>query len=202
MTVTWQAGIRLGKMKRKHDEAQSKEKDVNNLGTKRQKTIAEVTERLKRDLQQKLSVFTTPQQDASRAESNVKHCYDESEVKVSVNVSADCSDIKGENNNNVSKEKTRCSEIFEKDSQGSAKVGSENVDVRKENESDVKSESSSQKSDADSAKTQSQGKHEPKQSEKKEIPRQFKIHNPLGFHSWIQNIQNFMVMCCSLLIVC
>ena len=47
---------------------QSKEKDVNNLGTKRQKTIAEVTERLKRDLQQKLSVFTTPQQDASRAE--------------------------------------------------------------------------------------------------------------------------------------
>ena len=201
MTVTWQAGISLGKMKRKHDEAQSKEKDVNNLGTKRQKTIAEVTERLKRDLQQKLSVFTTPQQEASRAESSVKHCYDKGKVEVSVGVNSDCGDIKGENNNNVSKEKTKSAELFEKDSQRSAKVKSENVNVRKENKSDLKSESSSQKSDAaDSSRTQ--GKHEPKQGAKKEIPRQFKIHNPLGFHSWIQNIQNFMVMCCSFHIVC
>ena len=191
MTVTWQT--RLSKMKRRHDEAQSQEKDVNNLGAKRQKTIAEVTERLKRDLQQKLSVFTSSQQEASRIQSDVKQCCDK--VNVEVSLGADCTDAKGENNNNVTKEKIGYSgsQIFEKEKTPSKCTG-ETL-----NENEIKAGSSSQKSSEKRAGAQAEGKHE-QSKDKKEIPKQFKIHNPLGFHSWIRNIQHFMVTCFSFVV--
>ena len=210
-SVTWQSGISVSKMKRKHDEAQCKEKDVNNFGTKRQKTIAEVTDRLKRDLQQKLSIFTNPQQkqDATQAETSVKHCFDKAEIKVCLNANSDCNiDLKAENNNNVTKERsTKYSEKVESDSEKSQKVecagkrtekvASHKFSFKREAEcDDKKSSTDSQKSKKDREKTQSQGKQEPKK--KKEIPKQFKINSPVGFQNWIQNIQNFMVTYCSL----
>ncbi len=204
MTVFGQIDARpFGKMKRAHDESRNQSDDSGtSLGAKKQKTtIAQVTERLKRDLQEKLAVFTSQIEPGEcQSEVRAKVCGStQPTVTVTKDEGKECSSpLEVEKNNNSCKTGEYCREKSE--TEHCSRRASEESRTSNRNSARRTSESNtscgSAKSCDDGSDETTEGKTS-QDGQNREKPKQFKIHNPLGFGNWIQNIQNFMVKCLS-----